>query len=106
ASEEDRLAGFSTVMGDYFGVMDVDVVRGRTFEAAELDGERPAVVVDRAFERAFFPDGAVGKEIEVVDRMSPIVGVVESVPQVSPGVPAGPRMYVPLTANVRQTMAV
>ncbi len=103
---KDRLAGFRTVLGDYFGVMDIEVVRGRTFDADELVGNAPAVVVDQAFERAFFPDGALGREIGVVDQVRPIVGVVASVADVSPGTPARPRMYVPLTADVRQTMAV
>lgn len=53
--EQDRLAGFRTVLGDYFGVMGIEFVRGRTFEADDLAGDSPAVVVDQAFERAFFP---------------------------------------------------
>lgn len=105
-ADDDRLAAFTTVLGDYFDVMDIDLVSGRTFDPEELDGQRPAVVVDEAFQRTFFPDGAVGRELDVVDALHPIVGVVESVPDASPSDDPRPRMYVPLTANVRQTMAV
>lgn len=104
--DDDRLAAFTTILGDYFDVMGIEVVAGRVFDPDELAGSQPAVVVDEAFQRTFFPDGAVGHDIEVADARRPIVGVVASVPHASPTDDPRPRMYVPLTANVRQTMAV
>lgn len=105
-AEDDRIAGFTAVLGDYFGVMGIDLVAGRLFGPDELSGVVPAIVVDRGFERTFFPNGAVGREIDVVDATATIVGVVESVPDLSPARPGRPRMYAPLTPELRQTMAV
>jgi ABC-type antimicrobial peptide transport system permease subunit len=104
--ERNRLAGFRTVLGDYFGIMGIGFTSGRPFTRAELAGTTPAVIVDRAFERAYFPEGALGKEIEAADALRPIVGVVSSVPGTSPTAEPSPKMYVPLTPSVRQTMAV
>jgi ABC-type antimicrobial peptide transport system permease subunit len=86
--------------------MGIDFLSGRPFTAVELAGTTPAVIVDRAFERAFFPDGALGKEIETVDALRPIVGVVAAVPDASPTATPRPKMYIPLTPDVRQTMIV
>ena len=104
--EQDRLAGFRAVLGDYFGVLGIELVAGRSFTADERAGDRATVVVDRAFEAAFFPDGAIGERIELLDEMRTIVGVVSSTPDVSPRAVPRPKMYVPLTPDVRQTMTV
>jgi len=70
---------------DYFNLMSIHVIDGRTFEPADAAGDR-AVLVSREFQRRFFPDGAVDHrfdqvygehfELSVTYR---IVGVVEDV---------------------------
>lgn len=104
--EEDRMAGFRVVVGDYFSVLGIDLIDGRGFTPDEMDGVIPAVIVDRAFRERFLPDGAVGRTIDVTDETRVIVGVVESIRDLSPAGDPRPLMYVPLTPNVRQTMSL
>ncbi len=40
---------------EYFGVFDIPIVRGRTFTAAERDGEQPVVIVTEATAKQLWP---------------------------------------------------
>jgi predicted permease len=47
--------GYKFVSPEYFGVFDIPIVRGRTFTAAERDGEHPVVVVTETTARQLWP---------------------------------------------------
>jgi putative ABC transport system permease protein len=84
----------------YLETLGVAVVRGRGFEWND-DREHPTVVlVNRAFEEAFFPQGALGKRLSLSWRAagSPfeIVGVVSNTRQVAMSEPPLPEILLSL----------
>jgi predicted permease len=66
----------ATVSPDYFDVMGVDIVEGRGFDAADVDGN-PLAIVSRAFADRFYPgQSVVGRSILAgASREIQIVGV-------------------------------
>lgn len=83
---------------DYFKVLQIPILQGRTFTDSDGPNTQPVVVVNRTFAEKFFPgESPVGR---VIDKNAVIVGVVADV-QLSSGLnPVAPlmteeTMYVP-----------
>src|SRR4029079_15135075 len=69
------------VTADFFSVLSLEPVRGRTFRPGEDAGASPNLVVisDSLWERRFHRDeSAIGRVIEVNGRPATIIGVVQS----------------------------
>jgi len=65
------------VSPDYFEVMGIRLLAGRTFTQGEIDAGSPVVIVNETLARAFWPDGqAVGKRLMPTRDWLTIVGVV------------------------------
>ncbi|HEY3768675.1 MAG TPA: ABC transporter permease [Candidatus Angelobacter sp.] len=68
------------VVGDYFKVMHLPLIKGRLLNETDTAQSRPVVVVDQSFVRQYFPNqDALGKRIDVgwgKSGWSEIVGVV------------------------------
>ena len=47
--------GYKSVSSEYFAVFDIPIVRGRSFTAAEGDGEHPVAIVTEATARQLWP---------------------------------------------------
>jgi predicted permease len=78
--EQNRLSNFRWVTSGYFKAFGISLIRGRMLDES-IDGPgSPALVVNDAFVRKFFPTGEdpIGKNIE---NWGTIVGVVRSVRQ-------------------------
>jgi hypothetical protein len=92
-----RLAHRAAVSPDYFGVMGMRVLAGRTFEALEMPGE--TAIVSASFEREIAQGSAVGKQIVLMQgqaaRPFRVVGVVADV-RSDHGEGFVPAVYVPL----------
>jgi predicted permease len=48
---------------DYFATFGSSALMGRTFDSRDDEGGLPVAVVNQAFARAYFPDGAVGRRV-------------------------------------------
>jgi len=58
------LATFNAVASDYFEAMGIRLVRGRTFDRADIDRREAVVVVDEVFAQRYFPNGnPIGERI-------------------------------------------
>ena len=64
----------------YFDVLRVPLVAGRAFDDRDRDGGAPTVVVNQAFVRRYYPEGALGRQLAVAtgahQEWREIVGVV------------------------------
>jgi predicted permease len=70
--------GNNFVPPDYFDVLGMPLLEGRTFTADDIEGGQ-AVIVSRGAARRFWPEGsAVGQEIKLQDWAT-VVGVVDDV---------------------------
>jgi predicted permease len=78
---EDEQADLNVVGPDFFATMGIPVLRGRAFEASDLESSRPVMIVNKAFADRYWPgQEAVGKRIKNIGpeggEGSEIVGVV------------------------------
>jgi len=69
------LAHENRVSVDYFDVMRMPVLRGRGFTETDAND---AVVVNEAFEQRFWPEGALGKRVDIEGQPARVVGVVRN----------------------------
>ncbi|MEZ4416517.1 MAG: ABC transporter permease [Gemmatimonadota bacterium] len=77
------VAARAAVGPDFFETFRIEILQGRGIERRDGPDELPVAVVNRAFEREFFPDGALGKRMRMgaSDSEEPwltIVGVAEN----------------------------
>jgi predicted permease len=85
----------------YIETMGIDVLAGRPILASDRDGAEPVVVVNEAFQDAYWPgQSALGKRIKRRTYDSPfpwlrVVGVVENVREHDLSTPLGPTIYFP-----------
>ena len=63
-------ADISTVSNEYFGVMGVPILAGRTFTTTDRDGSERVAIVSAELARRFYetPAGAIGRTIRVGDE--------------------------------------
>ena len=90
----DDLRGVST---DYFRVMSIEVVSGRSFQSTDKAGSPRVVVINRAMARQHFSgEVPIGKFVYLARSAEPwqVVGVVEDVRQLGPLEVAKPQAFV------------
>ena len=89
----------NTVDVDYFNVMRIPLVAGRTFTADDKDGTLPVVIINDDLARRYWPAGdAIGKRINLVGDsvMRQVVGVVRTSDYSTLGERSQPCIYFPL----------
>lgn len=83
STEGVRFADYNLVGPSYFEVLEIPVVRGRSFEWRDMAEDRPVVIVTEALARVLWPgEEAIGRRINVnIDRRiwREVVGVVGEV---------------------------
>jgi len=99
---KDWQTGSSTayITPDYFKVLRIPLIQGRTLQESDTAGTQPVTVVNTAFAHRFFKDDAVGHHIRFSKNDCLIVGVVGNVakpPGMSVDAPIStePMFYVP-----------
>jgi putative ABC transport system permease protein len=93
---------------DYFGVLQTPLLKGRFFTEADTAESPPVVIVNRAFEKKYFPNGeALGKRISRDDtnpKWATIVGVVADIKHRGLDMEAQPEYYLPHTQGPDREM--
>jgi predicted permease len=89
------------VSPDYFRVLRVGVVEGRTFDGRDRATAPPVAIVNQAFARTYYPQGAVGERFTLADGAHEgwreIVGVVPDLGMgQGPGDTVREAIYLPL----------
>lgn len=92
---------FRVVAGDYFGTLEIPLVRGESFDARTVgpEGER-VMLVNEAFQRRYFADREpIGATVQVFGNQPyRVIGVVGDVRQFALDREPAPEMYVPYSA--------
>ncbi|MDQ3254316.1 MAG: ABC transporter permease [Acidobacteriota bacterium] len=109
---EEPLVGVHMVNHSYFQAMGIQLLKGRLFSAADVDGSQPVAIINETMARRLFPnDDALGKQMRFSDlsskeRWKEIVGVVGNVKH--NGLDAEPYMetYTPYLQNQISSMMI
>jgi len=103
---EEPSTNFKAVTPDFFRTMEIQILRGRAFNAEDTLGSAPVIVVDQDFVNRFFPNqDPIGQQISFLDSSKPrelttIVGVVPRAVQDKVGAePHFAQVYVPFPQN-------
>jgi macrolide transport system ATP-binding/permease protein len=98
---EGRKIGFNIVAPNYFQVMGISLLRGRSFEDQDGVRETQVAVISDATARSYWPgEDPIGKLIRPGrsnSRPLEVVGVVRDVARIAIGETPGPFLYLPLT---------
>jgi putative ABC transport system permease protein len=88
-------AEFNVVSPDYLRSLGIPLLRGRDFSSTDDRSSTPVVLVDRWTEERFWPEGAVGRRIDVGHELYEVVGVVGHVQYESLDEPGRFQLYFP-----------
>jgi predicted permease len=98
ANDAPTFIPYMAVSDDYFRLMEIPLLRGRTFGPGDVKDAPPAIVIGEAMAKTYWPNGgALGARIRISphtsERWGVIVGIVRDV-RVDPALPApGPMAY-------------
>ncbi len=99
-----------TVSDAYFDLMGIPIVEGRPYSETEMESGAPVVLVNEAFVRSFWRDGAgVGRTVldggssEDDATTYTVVGVVADL-RTTPGAPAPPQVFFGMRSEPRARM--
>ncbi len=84
------------VTPEYFRVMGIQLVRGRTFWDSDREGAPPVMLINDTMALRFFPGRDPVGEVVTVDEPTTIVGVLRGVHVEGPERGVEPEMYLPL----------
>ena len=84
---------------NYFQAMGTPLLRGRVFGPQDQVKAQPVVIINESFERQYFPEGAIGRQLIPGEGSKPIareiVGVVGDIRHAGLDVDPEPEYYVP-----------
>jgi putative ABC transport system permease protein len=93
-----------SVMGDYYGVMQIPILAGRDFSAMDREGQPRVAIVNEAFVRQLLPgQNPIGTRIDwarsETHEWMKIVGVAGDVKHSGLNQPVDPAIYAPFSQN-------
>jgi putative ABC transport system permease protein len=97
--DERLYAHFTAASPQYFSAMQMNLIRGRLFNAGDGRGTSPAAIINQTFARQFWPDkNPVGQQLQFGEQhtVCTIVGVVNDVKMYQLRPRPERQMYVPL----------
>lgn len=103
-------AKVTSVSPAFFDVIRVAPRQGRVFTGGDGADAPKVAVVNEEFQRRFYPDGAIGRQVQTFTRGDPqwhtIVGVVPSIPDLDLGESLLQHVYFPLAQRPNATVNV
>ena len=98
ADDEQQAPGaqWFSVSPNFFEVLGVTLLKGRSFAPDHSAPSEPLMIIDRTLEALLFPEGgALGQRISLFEEWRTIVGVVDGIRTNGPLRKAQPKVYVP-----------
>ncbi len=92
-------AGYRSITPGYFATLEMPIVTGRAFDAADREGAQPVAIVNQEFARRYLASGApLGRRLRIAGDGTPwmtVVGVVADVQHSQLTSRPDPELYVP-----------
>src|SRR5262249_40788075 len=101
-SGEDMEIAFNRVGPGFFETMKINLVRGRSFAEADVEGAPRVAVINQAFARKYFPkEDPIGKRIDATGDKCwmEVIGVTRDGKYRTLGEEPRPFLYLPLYQN-------
>jgi predicted permease len=101
-SERAPIAEFAAASPEYFHVLQVPLLAGRSFAESDADKAQQVVLIDRTLQRRYWPDeDPLGKQVKIgpanaQNRWLTIVGVVGDIKSDGFDAPTAPHIYLPV----------
>jgi predicted permease len=96
-----------TVDPEYFRIMNLRLIAGRTFTDADTTDSEPVVVVSESYGRRYFGEASpIGRALRMDDRDLRIIGVVGDTRYASAAREANPAFYLPLAQHPSTLLCV
>jgi predicted permease len=108
-SRADQIrAVIDTADRDYFETAGVAIESGRAFNAADRRGSLPVAIVNRKMAEDYWPNGAIGKRIQLPGEkvLRQVVGVARTANYTGWGEPPQACVYLPLTQTEADSMVL
>jgi predicted permease len=100
---KEPMVEVASVSPDYFRVMGISLLQGRSFTTEDSDSANRVAIIDQAFERRYWPgEEAIGKHLTVDGEPRRVVGAVAHVRQAGYFKDSGPMIYIPYTQSPPQ----
>ena len=94
---EDMEINLNRISSSYFEAMGIALVEGRSFDAPEMDGRRPGMIVNRTMAARYWPGRrAIGQHVVMDGTTIEVVGVAHDVKYRILREEAAPSFYLPL----------
>jgi predicted permease len=104
---EEPDVGIRIVSHRYFDALGIAILKGRALAGTDVANAPRTVVVNEAFEKQFFPEGAIGKQLRILDTVATeIVGVAENVRHGGPATEPKAEFFVPYTQATAREMTL
>jgi putative ABC transport system permease protein len=106
---KDPVIAVRQISPDYLHTMRIPLLRGRTFNAQDIAGVKPVVIINQTVAQKYFPaQDAIGKHLaNSRDKIQmEIVGIVGDVKFTGLNTPYIPEMYMPQLQNPAATMTL
>ena len=106
---KDPVIAVRQISPDYLQTMRIPLLRGRTFNAQDIAGVKPVVIINQTVAQKYFPaQDAIGKHLaNSRDKIQmEIVGIVGDVKFTGLNTPYIPEMYMPQLQNPAATMTL
>ena len=100
-----RTADYVAVSPEYFRVMEIPLLAGRSFDRHDLMDQPRVTLISRNMARTYFPNqNPIGQELRFAfpgqsDAPRTIIGIVGDLRDTAPGKEPGPMMYVPFAQS-------
>ncbi len=96
-AESESFGQYSIVSPDYFRVMGIPILHGRTFEPGEAG---PVTLISETLAEGHFPgEDPVGQTVSILQEEHTVIGVVGPTSHFGPDAPPPPSMYVSFEAT-------
>ncbi|HKA17365.1 MAG TPA: ABC transporter permease, partial [Blastocatellia bacterium] len=108
-SQQEAAVQYRVIDYDYFRVMDIPLLRGRSFDDADRDGSNAVVIINDAMSRRFwpgqdplgcrirtsFPNATAPWRPKTSNAWLTIVGIAQDVKEIGPSYESNPELYLP-----------
>jgi predicted permease len=108
-SQSDNIRAIvTTVDTGYFETARIPIASGRDFTSMDREASAPVAIVNEKIARDYWPDGALGKRIQLPGEaaMRQVVGIAKSANYTSWGEAPQPCVYVPLAQKYSDAMVL